>query len=123
MNKNESPSIRPYVIGFSLSIVLTLAAYFLVQAHVNAAHAFISHEVLIPAILVLAMAQLIVQLLFFLHLGASGTASRWKLGAFVLTVVLVLIVVVGSIWIMNHLNYNMTPSQIDQYLQQQQGGF
>ncbi len=115
--------MKKLLIGFALSILLTFTAYVVVFIHVNAAHEAISHEVLIPTILALAMAQLVVQLFFFLHLGFGTRGERWKLGIFISTFALVLIVVVGSIWIMNHLNYNMTPSQVNQYMQDQQGGF
>lgn len=114
--------MKKLIAGFVLSILLTLGAYIIVQIHVNSEHSVISHAVLIPAILALAVAQLIVQMLFFLHLG-DESGPRWRLAAFISTIVFVLIIVVGSIWIMNHLNYNMTPAQIDQYMQDQQGGF
>jgi cytochrome o ubiquinol oxidase subunit IV len=91
-----------------------------VLIHVNAEHGIISHEVLIPLILILAVAQLIVQLFFFLHLG-SGSGKSWKIGALISTIILVLIIVLGSLWIMEHLNYNMTPDQMNQYIQNQQG--
>ncbi len=111
-----------YVTGFVLSILFTLAAYVVVEIHVGSEHSIISHEVLIPAILGLAFVQFIIQLVFFLHLGEES-GPRWKLAVFLSTFALVLVVVVGSLWIMNHLNNNMTPVQIDQYLQNAQGGF
>jgi cytochrome o ubiquinol oxidase operon protein cyoD len=112
-----------YSIGFLFSLLLTLAAYIVVQVHVSSAHSIISHEFLISTILVLAFIQLGVQLFFFLHLDFGNSGNRWKLGIFISTFALVLLVVVGSLWIMDHLNYNMTPAQIDQYMQDQQGGF
>lgn len=121
-NAKENGTLASYVIGFVLSILLTLAAYMVVYIHVNANHEIISHTVLISTVLVLAVTQLIVQLIFFLHL-TSGSGRGWRIGIFISTLMLVLIIVIGSIWIMNHLNYNMTPAQIDQYMQDQQGGF
>ena len=112
--------MKSYVTGFILSIVLTLAAYFIVQIHVASEHSVISHAILIPAILILAVAQLLVQLFFFLHIGHE-TGPRWNLAILLSTVVLILIIVVGSIWIMNNLNYNMTPQQIQQYMIDQSG--
>ena len=106
-------NLKSYITGFVSSILLTLAAYFAVQTYPG--------SMLIPLILVLAVVQLVVQLICFLHLGSGG--ERWKLGVFISTVALVLIVVVGSIWIMDHLNYNMTPMQVNEYMQDQQGGF
>ncbi len=120
--ENNNHSTISYVVGYVLSILLTLAAYLVVQIHVSSEHSVISHAVLIPTILALAVIQLIVQLIFFLHLNAKE-GGRSQLGIFLATIGLVLIIVIGSIWIMDHLNYNMTPAQVDQYMQQQQGGF
>lgn len=109
-------TLKSYTIGFILSLVLTLVAYDVVVDH------FFSGWGLVFVILALAMAQLVIQLVFFLHL-ASEFGGRWKLAIFLSTVSLVLIIVIGSLWIMNHLNYNMTPAQMNQYMQDQQGGF
>lgn len=113
-------SVKQYIIGFILSLVLTFSAYFLTLAHTSSFHKVIPHDILITSILVLAIFQLVVQLGFFLHLW-SETKPRWNLIFFVSTLGIVLIVVIGAIWIMNHLNYNMTPMQINQYIQSQDG--
>ncbi|HVO28503.1 MAG TPA: cytochrome C oxidase subunit IV family protein [Candidatus Paceibacterota bacterium] len=116
--KNE----KAYVIGFSLSILLTLAAYVLVEIHAGSAHETISPAVLIPLILGFAVLQLVVQMFFFLHVGAKP-GRTWKLAIFFTTLGLVLIITVGSLWIMDHLNYNMMadPAQMQQYINDQQG--
>src|SRR5713226_939630 len=100
MKKNNQATLKSYVIGFISSIVLTLAAYTLVQVHVNSLHETISHEVLLPAIMVLAVFQLLIQLIYFLHLNKES-GPRWNLFVFLSTAAIVLVVVVGSIWIMN----------------------
>ncbi len=115
--------LKSYLIGFILSLALTLAAYVVVQIHVASEHSIISHAVLIPTIFALAFVQLAVQPFYFLHLSFTAGAGRWKAAMFVSTFALVLLVVVGSLWIMNHLNYNMTPARVNQYMQDQQGGF
>ena len=93
-----------YVSGFLLSIILTLAAYFIVvndyYSSANQALALISG---------LAIAQLFVQLIFFLHLGRESK-PRWNVMAFVFAAIVVIVVVFGSIWIMKNLNYNMKHS-------------
>jgi cytochrome o ubiquinol oxidase subunit IV len=116
----EHGTFASYTIGFALSIFLTLAAYCVVQANITSGYHLASYDVLVACILTLAMVQLCVQLFFFLHLGKES-GPRWKAGMFVATIVLVLIIVVGSIWIMNHLNYNMSPQQVQQYLIDQSG--
>lgn len=117
-------SLRSYVIGFGLSLVLTFAAYFIAQQHVEALHQAFSHQFLTVAILVLAVAQLIVQLVFFLHVS-HGPNARWNIMILLFMILVVLIVVIGSLWIMSNLNYNMmTPEQTDAHMKYQgQKGF
>jgi cytochrome o ubiquinol oxidase operon protein cyoD len=107
-------SIRSYLVGFVMSVALTLAAYLVV---VN--HSFTQNG-LIGAIITLAFIQCIVQLVLFLHIG-SETRPRWKLFIFFTTVIGIGILVGGSIWIMNHLNYNMTPQDMSSYLLKDEG--
>jgi cytochrome o ubiquinol oxidase operon protein cyoD len=69
----------------------------------------------------IAVVQLIVQMVFFLHLGSG---SRWKLVTFYFTLLVVVIVVIGTIWIMNNLDYNMmrmNPEQMEEYMRNNQG--
>ena len=108
------PKIDSYVAGFAISVLLTIAAYTLVAGH------FLANGNLLVAILLLAIIQLWVQLKFFLHLGASSS-QRWNLLAFISTVGMVFIIVVASLWIMNHLNNNMTPGQMNSYLMKSEG--
>lgn len=95
-------SLATYTAGFVLSVVLTVAAYYFV---VNDTFA---HRELIAIIVGLAVAQLMVQLLFFLHLGKESK-PRWNLIVFMFMLMVVGIVVIGSIWIMDNLDYNMMP--------------
>ena len=116
-SQHEHTSPTNYFIGFVLSIVLTLLAYFAVTNHwfgTGATAAFI---------VALALVQFAVQLLFFLHL-AQEDGPRWRLGTLVFMAIIVIILVAGSIWIMNNLNYNMlhlSPAQQNTYLQQNEG--
>src|SRR5260221_14695816 len=107
-----------YTVGLILALVLTLAAFSMVFAHTQGLPAALAPALLIPAILVLAMVQLAVQLIFFLHLGRDK-ASQWNTVLFCFTFFGILVVVIASVWIMNHLNYNMTPSEILKYVQDQ----
>jgi cytochrome o ubiquinol oxidase operon protein cyoD len=106
--------LQAYIIGFILSIILTLTPYFLVVNHIT------TSNTLLILILGLAFIQLIVQLAFFLHLGREPK-PKWNLVFFISTVGIVFIVVGGSLWIMNHLNYNMMPTQMDQQILQDEG--
>jgi len=109
-------SFKSYVSGFVLSIILTLGAYLMVIHHSFTA------DRIVAVIVGLALCQFLVQMFFFLHLGRE-TKPRWKLFVLLFMIVVVLILVFGSIWIMNNLNYRMTPEQINTYMNNQGGGF
>lgn len=93
-------SVKEYVIGLILSIVLTAIPFGLVMT--GAAGEALS----ITLILLCAVAQVMVQLVFFLHMNASSD-QFWNTTSGVFAVILVAILIVGSIWIMRHLNHNM----------------
>lgn len=112
--------LKSYIIGFILSIVLTLAAYIPVSIHANSHHEMISHVTIIWFIIPLAFVQLIVQLLFFLHMGQEEK-PRWKLAMLVSFFGIVLIVIIASIWIMTHLNYNMSLVQFNNLMKYGEG--
>lgn len=95
--------VTRYSLGFIGSIVLTMTAYLLVTQ---------SSAMGTPLILVisaLAIIQLIVQLVAFLHLGDEAR-PRWRTWAFVGMTGSLLLIVFGSIWIMQNLDYNMMPA-------------
>lgn len=110
---NHYGSITPLVIGFVLSVLLTLGSYFLVEQN-------LFPQWILGSVLTLAMIQLIVQLVFFLHLSQEK-APRWQLIFFLATVSIILLVVLGSLWIMHHLNYNMMPEHMEEFLIQDEG--
>ena len=94
------------------SVVLTLTAYVLVERSVG------SSAMVVATISVLAMVQFVVQLVFFLHLGEERK-PRWKRLVLWFMIGIVFIIVAGSIWIMNNLNYRMTPEEMEHYLKSQ----
>jgi cytochrome o ubiquinol oxidase operon protein cyoD len=96
-----------YVTGFVLSLVLTLAAYSLVV------YGTMSGLWLLMTLGALALVQMVVQLIYFLHLG-DEVGPRYKLWTFLAMAVTLLIVVVGSIWIMQNMNYNMMHMSADE---------
>lgn len=106
--QSEAKSLlRRYIIGFVVSLGLTLLMY-LIATH----HAFVGLGLVI-VLGVLALFQMVLQLLLFLHVG-DESRPRYKLAALTSMVVVLVIVVVGSLWIMHHLNSNMlhmTPEQ------------
>lgn len=94
---------KSYVTGFAISLILTFSAYFVVVLQVPSA---------LIIILLFAILQFFVQLFFFLHVN-QGLDKGWNIAALISTVSTILILVVGSLWIMNHLNYNMTSSEMN----------
>lgn len=90
-------TFKAYVIGFIASLLLTAASFLLVITK------SISGKFLIYTIAVLALIQAIVQLLFFLHLGQEEK-PRWETVTFFFMVLVLLIVVLGSLWIMADLD-------------------
>jgi len=113
-------NLASYLAGFGLSVVLTLAAFLLVYQHNHSQSQVFSHKYLMGALLGLAIVQLFVQLLFFLHLDRESKPF-WNLQVAILAAGVVLILVIGSIWIMNNLNYNMnSPQKVQQYIRDQE---
>ncbi len=91
---------QSYVIGFASSIFLTLVSFYLV------ATAAFPPQALYIAIGGLAIAQLFVQLVFFLHLN-THSKTTWNLLSFLFTLVMVLVLVLGTMWIMYNLYAKM----------------
>lgn len=108
-------TVGSYIVGYVLSLILTLTAYVLIVNHV------FTKWIMVATVGWLALLQFMVQLLFFLHLD-NEAKPRFKLLAFALMLVFVLILVVGSVWIMNNLNYRMDHEQLMHYLHDQDGG-
>ncbi len=94
-----------YIIGFVSSIVLTVIAFGIVGLHTETNQMIPSHDIIVPILLGLAVTQLFVQIIFFLHLGQESK-PRLNLMAFLFMLLVVVIVVFGSLWIMQNLDYN-----------------
>lgn len=93
------------VIGYVASLLLTLAAFFVV-AYPDALH--LQTQTTILFILIFASLQAFVQSVCFLHI-LNEKKPRWNLFIFVSTISIIVTIITFSIWIMNHLNYNMMP--------------
>lgn len=104
-------SLRGYLTGFALAAILTIIPFWLVMGHVVA-----NKQLLILIILVLAVVQIFVHIVYFLHLD-TRSESGWNMMAFIFTAVLVIIVLGASIWVMYNENANMMPMS-PQYQQQ-----
>ena len=93
-------SLKSYIIGFILSIILTLIPYYIVTTHA------MSVTLTYAMVLLFAVLQFIIQVVFFLHVS-EGQDSKWNIMALVFTIVVLLILIFGSMWIMYNLDYNM----------------
>jgi cytochrome o ubiquinol oxidase subunit IV len=91
-----------YLTGFALSVVLTAIPFWLVMAKVLPASATV------PIILAFAAVQMLVHMVYFLHMNAK-VEGGWSLLALLFTAIVVVIMLAGSIWVMYNMNTNMMP--------------
>lgn len=115
-----SKQIISYATGFISSVILTVLAYSIVMHDVFAD--YWSPMMLAIVLAGLAVLQLIVQLVFFMHLG-DEPKPRWKLMSFIFAFIILSIIVFGSLWIMFDLNSRMMMSTTDmiKYMNRQTG--
>lgn len=95
--------LKTYGVGFVVSLALTALSFAAVMS------GMVPHGMVFPAITLLAVAQLLVQVIFFLHLGTSPE-QRSTITILALTVLLIGIIVVLSLWVMHNANVNMMPT-------------
>jgi len=101
MQGHGSPA--SYRIGAVLAILLTAIPFWLVMGKVLP-----SPGVTAAVIFALAIAQIVVHVVCFLHLDTRSEGG-WTLLAFLFTMVIVVLTIGGSVWVMYHLNTNMMP--------------
>ncbi len=112
---DEHGTVWSYVVGFGLSLVCTLIPYYLVTRKTLG-----GSQWLLKTILAFAFIQVVIQVVFFLHIG-RGPKPRWNLYFFVATLVIVGMVVGGSVLIINNLHYNMAPQDATKKLVNDEG--
>lgn len=108
--RETAEALRVYLIGLGLSVLLTVVAFFVAQT------TLVWQPSIPVALFVLAVAQMGVHLAFFLHI-TTGPDNVNNVLALAFGVLIVLLVIVGSLWIMTHLNHNMMP--MDRLMQMQ----
>ena len=96
-------TMRDYTVGFILSVILTAIPFALVMGNV-----FEDSATTALVILGFAAVQIVVHMVYFLHMNAKAEGG-WNMLALMFTLILVVITLVGSIWVMYHLNTNMMP--------------
>ncbi|GHC33915.1 cytochrome o ubiquinol oxidase subunit IV [Aidingimonas halophila] len=93
-------SVKSYVIGLILSLVLTIIPFAVVMTGAMATT---------PTVLIIvatAVAQVLVQLVMFMHMNTKADEG-WNFMSFVFTITILLLVIGGTLWIMHHLHLNM----------------
>ncbi|MFI5240715.1 MAG: cytochrome C oxidase subunit IV family protein [Candidatus Saccharimonadia bacterium] len=110
----EHGTATSYAVGFIISLALTILPYYLVVSKP------ISGNTLLATILGYAIFQMLIQVLFFLHLG-RGPKPFYNIVFFGSTVMMILVVVGGSLFIMAHLVHYSSEAEIVANLTQNEG--
>jgi cytochrome o ubiquinol oxidase subunit IV len=100
-------TLKSYLTGFILSVILTAIPFWLVMSNV-----LDDKTVTTVLIMGLGLVQIIVHMIYFLHMNTTSEGG-WNMMALLFTVVLVMIALSGSLWVMHHLNANMMPMSPD----------
>jgi cytochrome o ubiquinol oxidase operon protein cyoD len=95
---------KDYVVGFLLAAVLTAIPFWLVMGHPMPNPALTA-----MVVMGLAAVQVVVHMIYFLHMN-SRSEGGWTMLALLFTALIVGIVLIGSIWVMYHLDHNMMPT-------------
>lgn len=98
-NNEVHGTTKHYVIGFVLSIILTIVPFGMVMTGAKGAG-------VMAVIAITAVAQILIQLIYFLHMNSSPE-QRWNVIAFTYTILTIAAILIGSVWIMNYLHSNM----------------
>ncbi|MFL9879931.1 cytochrome o ubiquinol oxidase subunit IV [Herbaspirillum rhizosphaerae] len=105
-------SLKSYTIGFVLAVILTAIPFWLVMGNViekSSTAGFV--------LLGLAVVQIVVHMIYFLHMN-SKSEGGWTILALIFTIMVVVIMLAGSLWVMYHLNHNMMPGMSQDLIQE-----
>ena len=93
-------SLKSYLAGFVLSLILTAIPFALVMSGT------LSSSAILAGIFSAGIVQILVHLHYFLHLDTSSE-ERWNVLAMIFTLLIMVLFVGGTLWIMFNLNYRM----------------
>ena len=111
-HSNVMSEVGAYVIGLALALILTGVSFWVASTSV------LWGPGIATGLVVLAIAQMGVHLVFFLHI-TSGPDNTNNILALAFGVLIVFLVMIGTIWIMGHMNANMAPDPALMNLQMQ----
>ncbi len=98
--ENVRAAVRGYLLGLALAILLTVASFWAAQTN-------LIYRPGVPiALVVLAVAQMGIHLVFFLHITTAPDNTNNVL-ALAFGVLIVFVLVFGTVWVMAHMNHNM----------------
>lgn len=103
---HDDITLRGYLIGLGLSVLLTAIPFWLVMQDVLS-----SSTATAIAVLVLGGVQVVVHMVYFLHMNTRSEGG-WNMLALIFTAVMLVIILAGSMWVMHHLNTNMMPLHV-----------
>jgi cytochrome o ubiquinol oxidase operon protein cyoD len=111
IDRNEAlGGLAAYLIGLGLATLLTIVSFFIAQT------TLVWQPSIPVALSVLAIAQMGVHLVFFLHI-TTGPDNVNNIMALAFGVLIVFLVIVGSLWIMAHMSHNMMPMDQTMHMQ------
>ena len=96
-------TLKDYLTGFILSVILTAIPFWLVMGDVSW-----SKQTIAFVIVAFAAVQMVVHMVYFLHMTPKSE-DGWTLTSLVFTLILVVITLAGSLWVMYHMDSNMMP--------------
>ena len=96
-------TVRGYLTGYVLAVVLTAISFWVVMSG-----AIQSSTVAGLVLVGLGMVQIVVHMVYFLHMN-SRSEGGWNLLALIFTLIMVVVVLTGSMWVMHHMDANMMP--------------
>ena len=99
----QHSSLREYLIGFGLSVVLTAIPFWLVMAKV-----ITDRSTGIMVLGAFALVQMLVHMVYFLHMNGR-LQGGWTMLSTIFTVIFLGIAIVGTLWVMYNMNAHMMP--------------
>ncbi|MBC7414182.1 MAG: cytochrome o ubiquinol oxidase subunit IV [Herminiimonas sp.] len=106
VHEGGDSTLKGYATGFVLAVLLTAIPFWLVMGKM-----FDKSSTTALVILAIAAVQIVVHMVYFLHMNSKAEGG-WSMLALIFTVMLVVIMLSGSIWVMYHLNSNMMPGMM-----------
>lgn len=105
---HAASTVEGYVKGFALSVVLTVIPFWLVMSGVLGSPGLTG-----VAVMAFGAVQIVVHMVYFLHMNTRSEGG-WTFMALMFTIIVIAIALVGSLWVMHHLNVNMMPMSAEQ---------